>query len=308
MTKCIIIGGCNIDIVGSCKNELVRYDSNIGEITISYGGVGRNIAENISKLNIKPYFKSVFTDDLFGKLLYQKCIDDNFDLSYSQIINNKRSSIYLAILDNSSDLDVGISDMEILDNMTKSDIIYTLNDFNEDDYVIFDTNLDEDIIKSIIDNKHYKLCCDPISINKIYKIKDYIKYIDIFKPNLYEAKSLSNKDFATDSLKYLVDNGCTNPMISLNKDGVMYYNNYKYIRKYISNKLDIINATGAGDSFFATYISYIIKGYSIDISIEYALLASALTLSSELSVSSELSCDKLEELKKIYNIEEEIIC
>lgn len=308
MNKCIIIGGCNIDIIGKSSNNLIRYDSNIGQVSISYGGVARNIAENISKLDISIYFKSNFSNDSFGNLLYQKCVNDKFDLKYSKIIDGSSSSIYLAILDNNLDLDVGISDMDILKIMTKSEIKEALDDFDHDDYVIIDTNLQEDILEYIFKNKHYKLCVDPISISKIYKLKDYISYIDIFKPNVLEANALSNCDNPLASIKYLLDKGCINPVITLNKDGVLYYNNNVIIRKYISNNIDIKNVTGAGDSFFATYIAYIIKGYSIDESIEYALLASVLTLSSESSVNEELSTKKLEELKNIYKIEKEIIC
>ena len=308
MNKCIIIGGCNIDIIGKCNNDLLRYDSNIGEVNITYGGVGRNIAENMTKLDIDIYFKTNFSNDSFGKLLYEKCLNDKFDLKYSKIINDARTSIYLAILDNNYDLDVGINDMDILKYMTKSEIKEAVDSFGEDDYVVFDTNLDVDLIDYILVNKHYKTCCDPISINKIHKIKDYIKYIDIFKPNLFEANALSNYDNNLKSIQFLVNEGCINPIITLNREGVLYYNKGKYIRKYITSKIEIINATGAGDSFFATYISYLIKGYSIDDSIDYALLASILTLSNESSVAPNLSSDKLEEIKKLYNIEKETLC
>ena len=39
-----VIGGLNIDLQGSSVNPLVFNDSNPGEIVMSAGGVGRNIA------------------------------------------------------------------------------------------------------------------------------------------------------------------------------------------------------------------------------------------------------------------------
>ena len=42
-----VIGGLNIDLQGSSDAPLVLNDSNPGEIEMSAGGVGRNIAENI---------------------------------------------------------------------------------------------------------------------------------------------------------------------------------------------------------------------------------------------------------------------
>ena len=41
-----VFGGANIDVIGHALNNLIEYDSNIGEIELSYGGVGRNIAQS----------------------------------------------------------------------------------------------------------------------------------------------------------------------------------------------------------------------------------------------------------------------
>ena len=42
-----IIGGTNIDIQGVPSGDLILRDSNVGEVKISLGGVGRNIGENL---------------------------------------------------------------------------------------------------------------------------------------------------------------------------------------------------------------------------------------------------------------------
>ena len=48
-----VIGGANIDIIGTPKAGLSKNDSSPGKISKSLGGVARNIAENLSKLDIK---------------------------------------------------------------------------------------------------------------------------------------------------------------------------------------------------------------------------------------------------------------
>ena len=64
----VVIGGLNIDLQGSSNKPLVLNDSNPGEIAMSAGGVGRNIAENIAKLNIHSKILSYVGDDTFGGL------------------------------------------------------------------------------------------------------------------------------------------------------------------------------------------------------------------------------------------------
>ncbi len=50
MADITVIGGINIDIEGRPYDVLRREDSNPGRISLSYGGVGRNITENVARL------------------------------------------------------------------------------------------------------------------------------------------------------------------------------------------------------------------------------------------------------------------
>ena len=63
MREAYIIGGANIDIIGRSDHSLIPFDSNIGKVVQSYGGVGRNIAENAARLGVKVHFVSIFGND-----------------------------------------------------------------------------------------------------------------------------------------------------------------------------------------------------------------------------------------------------
>ena len=54
--KILVIGGTNIDINATSINEIVLKDSNIGNIEISIGGVAKNIAENLARLDLDVSF------------------------------------------------------------------------------------------------------------------------------------------------------------------------------------------------------------------------------------------------------------
>lgn len=54
--KILVIGGTNIDINATSINEIVLKDSNIGNIEISIGGVAKNIAENLARLDLMFLF------------------------------------------------------------------------------------------------------------------------------------------------------------------------------------------------------------------------------------------------------------
>ena len=308
MNKCLVIGGCNIDIIAKSNQPLIKQNSNIGTVSITFGGVSRNIGENMALLGEHIYYSTVFSDDYFGKILYQKCLDDHFNLNYSKIVSNYNTSTYLAVLNQDNDMDIGINDMEIINALVVSDLKKILCDFDEDDFVIVDTNLSIECLTYILEHKHYHVALDPISIDKVGKINNLVQYIDIFKPNLYEAIELTGLDDPLTSIKKLVDLGIKEVCLTLNKDGVLYYNNGVYKRQFINQDIIINNATGAGDCFLAVYVTYRKRGYAIDEAITLSMVASALKLGCATSVNGLMNDDYLKEHIKDYNIEMEEIC
>jgi len=61
--KVTVIGASNVDITGFTKHELIYKDANIGTMKTSAGGVGRNISENLARLNFDVNLVSIFGDD-----------------------------------------------------------------------------------------------------------------------------------------------------------------------------------------------------------------------------------------------------
>src|SRR5574344_898707 len=68
-----IIGGANIDISASSYSPLKDFDSNPGEVISSFGGVGRNIADNLSRLSQNIEFITVLGDDVNAKEIKKNC-------------------------------------------------------------------------------------------------------------------------------------------------------------------------------------------------------------------------------------------
>ena len=59
-----VVGGVNIDIGGRPLQPLIERDSNPGKVLISLGGVGRNIAHNMSLLGLNVRFLTAFGNDI----------------------------------------------------------------------------------------------------------------------------------------------------------------------------------------------------------------------------------------------------
>ena len=68
-----VIGGVNMDIGGRSSAPLVAEDSNPGKVRMSLGGVGRNIAHNMSLLGIDVRLLTAFGDDLYAQKIAASC-------------------------------------------------------------------------------------------------------------------------------------------------------------------------------------------------------------------------------------------
>ena len=66
MADITVIGGINIDIEGCPRKALLPSDSNPGDISISFGGVGRNIVENGARLGADVGLISLTGEDFLG--------------------------------------------------------------------------------------------------------------------------------------------------------------------------------------------------------------------------------------------------
>lgn len=116
----VVVGGVNMDIGGQPYGELVVADSNPGRVRMSLGGVGRNIAHNMSLLGVDTRMLTVFGDDLYAQRIAASCGELGIDISQCLTVPGGSTSTYLFVADRRGDMSVAVSDMEIYAHMTPS--------------------------------------------------------------------------------------------------------------------------------------------------------------------------------------------
>lgn len=306
MNNIYIIGGANIDIQGTTKAGIRMYDSNIGQITYSYGGVGRNIADNLAQLGYPIYLITVFSNDAFGQQLMDNCHKRKIDISLSIISETASSSAYLAILDDNHDLLVGVADMDILRSLNEHHINDLLLKIDKDDMVVLDTNLEKQIINHVLTNVSCPVFVDPISTTKAEKLRDELKHITMLKPNRLEAESLcgfkiTDATSGYQALDFFLSHGIKEIVITLGKDGMLASDNEEYLWAHIPIT-EVVCATGAGDAFMAGYIDGYKRKETLKQRITRASIMSELTLATQKTVSDDIDVDMINEMMQDYPI------
>lgn len=304
----LIIGGSNVDIQGTPFNKLIPNDSNMGRVKVSLGGVGRNIGENLTKLGVKTRLISVLGDDSYGKIILEDSKEKGLDMDDSLILKGESTSIYLSILDESHDMALALSSMEIFDRMTIEFIKTKSHIIQNSKLTIIDTNIPKDVIEYILFNhKNVDFFLDTVSTTKAWKIKELIGYFHTIKPNRIEAEVLSgikiesNKDL-DNAAEYFFDKGVKQVFITLGAKGV-YYNNGIKSGILANPKLDLINTTGAGDAFVAALAYAHLNNMEIERAAKFAQAASIIALSHEDTINPYMSVENINiKVKEIEHV------
>lgn len=296
----VVIGGSNIDILGTPNDKPTYKDSNPGKINTSLGGVGRNIAENMSNLDLNTKLISVVGKDDGGQRIIEQGKKSKIDMDFVSIIDGGTTSTYLSVLDEGGDMLIALSDMDIVNRMDVSFIKNYESLIRNASLVVLDTNLPKETIDYLLSRfEEVTFFVDTVSTTKTVKIVDHLDKINCIKPNRHEAEILAEQviereeDFYS-AVETLLEKGIERVFITAGENGV-YYGDADGMGHFKAEAEEIVNANGAGDVFMASLVYCYLNNLSVDYSARFSTSASILTMMHIDTINSELSVEKIEE-------------
>lgn len=278
--KTLVIGACNIDIIGTAKEHLMKKESNIGSINIALGGVAKNIAENLFNLGLNVSFLTLIANDSLA--LVQKHALDQIGIDYHKSLQrNVSSSVYLSVNDLSGDMDVALNDMHNFEALTPKDFL-VLDDYIQSfDTLVFDTNLSTETLNYLIEKYQDKtIYVDGVSQSKVIRIENVLQHIDLLKINQYELNALLKKDNydIIFGIKELTKKGLKKCLVS-SASGPISYNIEKDVFQTITQEIKHIKSTmGAGDALFSGTIFYLLKGNDMHKAVNFGKIVATKTM------------------------------
>jgi pseudouridine kinase len=293
----VVIGGANIDIGGKPFGPLVHKDSNPGRVTLSPGGVGRNIAANLAQLGVGVKFITALGDDAYAVQLADSCRRVGIDLSDSLTVRGGTTSTYLYITDEAGDMELAVNDMQIYEKLTPQFLKTKADLINNAALCVMDTNLTAETVRYLAENVQCPIFCDPVSVAKAGKLSGLLGHFHTLKPNLQEAELLSGVKIRDEkSLRRAADKllktGLKQVFLSLGTDGVFCADHNEQFRLPCF-PARIVNATGVGDSFLAAVVWGWLEGMSLRRCAEAGLAGASICIESSQTVSSELNRESL---------------
>lgn len=301
--KVVVIGGAVADITGFSLNPLISNDSNPGQVKFSSGGVGRNIAENLARLNCQVDLLTAFGDDVYAHGLKTQCLEAGINIEHSLFSSNHSSAIYMSINNPDGNMALAISDAAIVDEISPDFVASKESLINAADCIVLDTNLSEETLDYISKNFSQKpIFIDLVSTTKAKKVSSILGRFHTIKPNLLEAEHLSQIKYKNDEdlksmLKFFIAKGIQQVFISKGEEGC-FYGNANESGTLSSKKSEIVNSSGAGDAFIAGLVFGFLNDLNRKETATFATCLSLATLQSEEAVNPQLNLDLVNRIRQ----------
>lgn len=289
----VVVGGVNMDIGGRSFGPLVDADSNPGSVHVSLGGVGRNIAHNLSLMGTDVRLLTAFGDDLYGQRILASCGELGIDASHALHLAGEATSTYLYLTGPEGEMALAVSDMEICKKITPAYLAANLPLLQNAQVVVTDTNIPQESLEFLAQNCTVPLFCDPVSTQKAEKLRPILSRIHTLKPNRLEAELLSGVPIRSledvgRAAEVLTGMGVHRMFISLGKDGVYAAMGDRHL--LLPNLPGrMVNTTGCGDAFMAALVWAYLHGSDLRATAMAGLAAGSIAMESGDTINPAMS-------------------
>lgn len=266
--RIVVIGGVSVDIGGRSYKPLVPRDSNPGQVSVSLGGVGRNIAHNLSLLGCRVSFLTALGGDSYSDDIRRSCKELGIDLSLSVTDPDSPTSTYLYLEDSSGELALAVIDTRLCERITPEYLAARMEQINRAALVFADANLNADTLAYLAAHCTAPIFSDPVSTAKAVRIKPILGSLHTIKPNRIEAQLLTGIAITDDqsleaAASALLATGLRRAFITLGSDGVYAAEGNRRVHLPPA-KMHLVSTNGAGDAFTAALGWAYLNGMELD--------------------------------------------
>jgi pseudouridine kinase len=298
----LVIGAATLDTIGRLKSEIQPHTSNPSQISISFGGVARNVAENLAHLGWPVTLLSVVGADSTGENLLRHLNAAGVDTDFVLCSKSQPTSGYLGILNSVGEFEFALDDMRAMMDLSPAYIRQHANLIKEAALVFIDCNVSKEAIRTILSiarRARVPVCADPTSAGLAERLRKYLPDLHLITPNSVEAGILaecsvrpSSRKETLFAAKRLVSQGVQIAIITLAEFGITYATT-ETSGHIPAIRTKVVDPTGAGDALTAAMIFSLLNEIPLDDAVRLSVAAASLTLSQRGAVVPDLSLQKL---------------
>lgn len=318
--KLCAIGEVLIDFIPNQKGVRLKDVVSFKRVV---GGAPANVAGAVAKLGLSSTFLSKVGNDAFGHHIIEVLEQVGIETKSIQLSDEYETSLAFVSLS-----DDGNRDFKFYRNHS-ADLQFNENDIDEDilddcgmihfcsvslvespmkhaHKQLIDMAIQQNVLVSFDPNLRLSLWDDESKLKET--VIEFLPYADILKLSDEELEFITGKQKIEDALDMLFAGRCQYVIYTKGKDGVELYTRNRECIKANGYCVDVVDTTGAGDSFIGAFIYCVLNDEATsldDISkeklekyLDFSNLYAAYTTTQEGALSAMATMEELETFKK----------
>ena len=298
----LVIGSAQIDIKGHPAEAIHWNATTSGRVRNSVGGVARNIAENLARLEVETVLLTAVGGDDQGKRILDQCEAHGVDCTQVRVVPDMRTCTHLSLLKPDGELAVGVTDFEILKHLDSDYLRQHEHLIADADMLVIDSTLSEDALATVFelaDRYYVRVCADPTTPLLASRLRPYLNQLHLIVPNAGETAALcdlltpvADREAALAAARHLATEGVYIAVVTMGAGGLAYAGEggAGYIRAVHTH---VVDPTGAGDALTGAVIFGLLNDVPLDEAMRLGVTAAALTLQTDETVAPELTQEVL---------------
>lgn len=293
----VCIGAANLDRKLRTLGKLALGTSNPARQSESFGGVARNIAENLVRLGAPTSLITAVGLDASGRALLAHADDAGIDTRGALRVDGVASGTYTAVLDQDGEMRVALADMAINDMLVPAFFASRAPQRAGASLIVADLNLPREAVATLLADARQDavpLVVVAVSEPKIERLPRDLRGLRLLILNLGELAARTGHVLDTDmaigrACAALQQDGAHDVIVTRGAQGVMF-TTAGGMRSLPAPATAVVDVTGAGDAFAAAVCWSLYSGEaSLEVACRRGLELSAMTIGCAQTVCPQLT-------------------
>ncbi len=280
--RVVCIGNATVDRAFALTVEAQRGTKNPAIARpIAFGGVARNVAENLARLGVRVALIACVGEDDAGAAILADCRAIGIDVDRCVVTPDYPTPQYAAILDVRNDLVMGASDMRAIEALP-ADRLFTAGDDYDVAWTFADCNLNAETLQAAIAAPRaagHRIAINTVSVAKAARLPADLHGIDLLFCNVVEAQAyLASDEPAPERLaQALQARGAHSTVMTLGDAGAIVAGprGHEHIGTVVR---DVADVTGAGDALIAGTLYALMRDADAQTAVRSGMAVASLTV------------------------------
>lgn len=283
----VCIGGANLDRKYRARGDFRMGTSNEADARMAFGGVARNVAENLARLGARAALLTSLGDDVDGRALRDHAARAGLDVTAIKTDPAERTAQYVALISHGGELLAGANDMRAIDAISLDDLARWRPLLSRAAWVFADCNLGAAVLREVVARRGatYRCVIDAVSETKAPRLPDDLHGVDLLFLNATEAAAYLKAwgepaGGARVDAAAIAAHGADAVVVTLGEFGAILARGTQCI-ELPAVPARVADVTGAGDALIAATLHALAAGDDLVVALQSGMRLAAATVESQ---------------------------